>query len=138
MIGLFKSLSLPLDALLVGLVVQVHSGLLLGVPEMGLLDEGGHVEFGGVGDLLGHQGFLGHELALQVLDAGGQAARHELVSCRRSLLGSPLDDPVLAVVDRSLQVLVVEPMDGCLSPGPRPLRELLPLGGCLLSLLFPI
>ena len=107
---------------MVGLAVQVHSGLLLGVPEMGLLDEAGHVELGGVGDLLGHQGFLGHELALQVLDAGDQA----------------LDDLVLAVVDRSLQVLVVEPLDDRLPPEPRPFRELLPLGGCLLSLLFPI
>ena len=137
MIG-FKSLPLPLDALLVGLAVQVHSGLLLGVPEMGLLDEGGHVEFGGVGDLLGHQGSLAHELAVQVLDAGSQAARHESVSCSRSVLDSPLDDPVLAVVDRSLQVLVVDPLDDRLSPGPRPFWELLPLGGCLLSLLFPI
>ena len=45
---------------MVGLLVQVHSGLLLGVPEVGLLDETGHVELGGVGDLLSHQGFLGH------------------------------------------------------------------------------
>ena len=59
-LGVFLSLPLPLDALMVGLLVQVHSGLLLGVPEVGLLDETGHVELGGVGDLLSHQGFLGH------------------------------------------------------------------------------
>ena len=45
---------------MVGLLVQVHSGLLLGVPEVGLLDETSHVELGGVRDLLSHQGFLGH------------------------------------------------------------------------------
>ena len=107
---------------MVGLLVQVHGGLLLGVPEVGLLDEAGHVELGGVGDLLSHQGFLGHELALQVLDAGDQV----------------LDDLALAVVDRTLQVLVVDPLDDRLSPGPSPFRDLLLLGGPLLGLLSSI
>ena len=107
---------------MVGLVVQVHSGLLLGVPEVGLLDEAGHVELGGVGDLLGHQGFLGHELALQVLDAGDQV----------------LDDLALAVVDRIIQVLVVDPLDDRLSPGPSPVKDRLLLGGPLLGLLLSI
>ena len=107
---------------MVGFLVQVHGGLLLGVPEVGLLDEAGHMELGGVGNLLGHQSFLGHELALQVLDAGDQV----------------LDDLALAVVDRTLQVLVVDPLDDRLSPGPRPFRDLLLLGGPLLSLLSSI
>ena len=100
---------------MVGLLVQVHGGLLLGVPEVGLLDEAGHVELGGVGNLLSHQGFLGHELALQVLDAGDQV----------------LDDLDLAVVARTFQVLIVSPLDDRLSPGPRPVSDLLPLGGPL-------
>ena len=126
---------------MVGLVVQVHRGLLLGVPEVGLLDEASHVELGGVGDLLGHQGFLVHELALQVLDAGDSDELHiECTSLYHS--GSPgdqvLDDLVLAVVDRTLPVLVVDPLDDRLSPGPRPFRDLLHLGSCLLSLLSSI
>ena len=104
---------------MVGLLVQVHGGLLLGVPEVGLLDEAGHVELGGVGNLLGHQSFLGHELALQELDAGDQV----------------LDDLALAVVDRPFQVPVVDPLDDLLSPGPSPVEDRLLLGGPLLVLL---
>ena len=104
---------------MVGLLVQVHGGLLLGVPEVGLLDEAGHMELGGVGNLLGHQSFLGHELALQVLDAGDQV----------------FDDLALAVVGRPLQVLVVDPWDDLLSPGPSPVEDRLLLGGPLLVLL---
>ena len=113
------SLPLPLDALLVGLLVQVHGGLLLGVPEVGLLDEAGHVELGGVGDLLSYQSLLVHELALQVLDAGDQV----------------LDDLTLVVVDRAFQAPVVEPWDDRLSIWPSPDRDLLLLGGPLLGLL---
>ena len=83
---------------------------------MGLLDEAGHVELGGVGDLLGHQGFLGHELALQVLDAGDQVP----------------DD--LGLVDLLLQVPVVA-LQVDFSISGLPVADRLPLGDPLLALL---
>ena len=94
---------------MVGLVVQVHRGLLLGVPEVGLLDEAGHVELGGVCDLLGHQGLLGHELTLQLLDAGDQVP----------------DD--LGLVDMLLQVPVVA-LQVDFSISGLPVADRLPLG----------
>jgi len=77
------------------------------------------VELGGVGDLLGHQGFLGHELALQVLDAGDQVP----------------DDLGLVVAGRLLQVLVVDLWVDLISPGLSPVEDRLLLGGPLLVLL---
>ena len=83
---------------------------------MGLLDEAGHVELGGVRDLLGHQGLLGHELTLQLLDAGDQVP----------------DD--LGLVGLLLQVLVVDLWVDFIIPG-LPVEDRLLLGGPLLALL---
>ena len=54
-------LPLPLD---VEVGVLVHLGFLLDVPLVGLLDEAGYVELGGVIDLFGYQRPLGLELPL--------------------------------------------------------------------------
>ena len=42
---------------------------------VGLLDVAGHVELGGVRDLLGNQSLLGHELVLQLPDASHQVPK---------------------------------------------------------------